>query len=90
MKTLTLLSVYVGLVLLLLLTLGIATLPSDGIWKPLSGLVIAAVKAGLIGLFFMDIRYQKGLVKLFSVMGLFWLFISFVLTASDYFTRQWH
>ena len=52
-------------------------------------LAIAAVKAVLVGVFFMDLRGSSPLSRLFAVAGLFWLLIMIMLTASDYFTRGW-
>ena len=87
MKFLTLLSVYVALVLLLLTTIGVASLDFHGPWKPIAGVSFAAIKAALIALFFMDLFYRNGLVRLFAGAGLFCLFLSALLTAADYLTR---
>jgi cytochrome c oxidase subunit 4 len=51
-------------------------------------LVIALVKATLIVLFFMHVRYASPLVRIFAAGGFVWLVILFALTFSDYFTRH--
>lgn len=89
MKTTTIVIVYFALVLLLGLTLGLASLHGGESWKPAAGLLVATTKAGLIALIFMHILYQKGLVRIFASAGLFWLLLLFILTFSDYLTRQW-
>ena len=50
-------------------------------------LSIAVVKATLVVLFFMHVRWSSRLTMVFVVVGLFWLFIMVSLTLSDYLTR---
>jgi cytochrome c oxidase subunit 4 len=52
-------------------------------------LTIAVVKATLVVLYFMHVRYSSRLVWLIVAAGLFWLAILFALTLSDYSTRDW-
>jgi cytochrome c oxidase subunit IV len=59
---------------------------------PLNNVValgIAAVKAALVILFFMHVRYGTRLTPLVIAASLFWLVILFVLSLSDYLTRGW-
>lgn len=49
--------------------------------------VIATIKALLIILFFMHVRYSKPLIWVVAGAGFFWLAILFSLTLGDYFTR---
>lgn len=51
------------------------------------GLVIAAIKAGLIVLYFMHARYSKWLTWVVITAGLLWFGILFTLTMNDYVTR---
>jgi cytochrome c oxidase subunit 4 len=51
---------------------------------------IAIIKATLVVLFFMHVRWSSTLTKVFVVAGLFWLFIMVALTLSDYLTRPWN
>ena len=52
-------------------------------------LTIAVIKATLVVLFFMHVRYSGRLVWLVIVAGLLWLAIMFAITFSDYWTRTW-
>ena len=52
-------------------------------------LTIAVVKATLVVLFFMHLRYSGRLVWLTIISALLWLAIMFAITFSDYWTRQW-
>jgi len=52
-------------------------------------LTIAVVKATLVVLFFMHVRYSGKLIWLVICSALFWLGIMFALTISDYWTRMW-
>ena len=85
-STRTYLMVTGALMVLLGLTVGAHYLPlgDAGVAAALS---IAVVKAALILLFFMHVRYGSRLVALFAVAGFFWLLILFVLTFGDYATR---
>ena len=52
-------------------------------------LIIALVKASLVIMFFMHVKYSHKLVGLFAVSGFFWLCIMLALTMQDYYTRSW-
>jgi cytochrome c oxidase subunit IV len=52
-------------------------------------LAIAGVKATLIVLFFMHVKYGTRLTKLAIVAALYWFGILLALTLSDYLTRSW-
>ena len=52
-------------------------------------LTIAVVKATLVVLYFMHVRYSGRLVWLVIVAALLWLVIMFAITFSDYWTRSW-
>jgi len=74
------------LMLLLALTIGIAYI-NLGTYNIIIALIIATIKASLVGLFFMHIRSSSRLTWTFAVGGFFWLFILFVLTFSDFLSR---
>lgn len=52
-------------------------------------LTIATIKATLVVLYFMHVRYSLRLVWVIVASALFWLAIMFALTFSDYLTRGW-
>ena len=52
-------------------------------------LTIAVVKATLVVLYFMHVRYSSRLVWVVFTSAIFWLVILFALTFSDYWTRDW-
>ena len=52
-------------------------------------LTIAVIKATLVVLYFMHVRYSGRLIWLVIFSALFWLGIMFALTVSDYWTRNW-
>jgi len=58
-----------------------------GAWNDVVAMGIAVVKATLVVLFFMHVRYSTKLTKLTVVAGFAWLFVFFLLTFSDYLTR---
>ena len=79
---------YVALMALLVLT-ALASKAPLGPFKTPTSLLIAAVKMALVFLFFMQLWYQRGLVRIFAAAGFFWLAIIAVLTFTDYLTRGW-
>jgi cytochrome c oxidase subunit 4 len=54
-----------------------------------AALAIAFMKATLIILYFMHVRYSSRLLWIFVGAGFFWLAILFALTFPDYLTRDW-
>jgi cytochrome c oxidase subunit IV len=52
-------------------------------------LTIATIKATLVVLYFMHVRYSSRLIWVIVASALFWMGILFALTFSDYWTRDW-
>jgi len=52
-------------------------------------IVIACVKALIVVLYFMHVKFGTRLVKLTVIAGLYWMGILLALTLSDYLTRGW-
>lgn len=80
--------VFGALMLLLVLTVGIAYVDL-GWWNFPVSMLIAAVKAVMIVLVFMHVRYSHRLTWVFSSAGLLWLAIMLILTIVDYRSRGW-
>ena len=81
-------TIFVALLLLLGATVLAAYLPLGYFHLPIA-LGIAALKAGLIGLFFMHLCYRNRITWIVSIASLFWLGILLALTLSDYLSRGW-
>jgi cytochrome c oxidase subunit 4 len=60
-----------------------------GAFNTIVALTIACVKAVLVVLFFMHVKYSTRLTWVVVVGSVFWLGILLVLTFSDYLTRSW-
>jgi cytochrome c oxidase subunit 4 len=58
-------------------------------WNVIIALTIAVVKATLVVLYFMHVRYSSRLIWVVFTSALLWLAILFALTLSDYWTRGW-
>jgi cytochrome c oxidase subunit IV len=50
---------------------------------------IAVLKATLVILFFMHVKYSSRLTKLIVATGFFFLLVLFTLTLTDYLSRGW-
>jgi cytochrome c oxidase subunit 4 len=79
--------VFVALMALLAATVGVAYL-HFGRLNVLAALTIAVIKALLIILYFMHLRYSSRILWIFAGAGFFWLLILFGLTFGDYLTRS--
>ena len=60
-----------------------------GPWSSVVALGIAFVKATLVVLFFMHVKYSTRLTQIVIAGGLFWLAILLALTLSDFMSRGW-
>jgi cytochrome c oxidase subunit IV len=80
--------VFAALLGLTLVTVGIAFLDL-GPLNTVIALIIAIVKALLVILFFMHLRYSTGLTWIVVGAGVFWLLLLMTITVSDYLTRGW-
>jgi len=60
-----------------------------GIFNPVVALSIAVIKAVLVILFFMHVRYSSKLTMVTVGAGFFWLLIMITLSLSDYLSRYW-
>jgi cytochrome c oxidase subunit IV len=76
------------LVVLALLTVGLAHVDLHG-WNSTVALGIAAVKALLIALFFMELRLAGPLPRLVGAASVLWLGFLMIGTLDDVFTRGW-
>jgi cytochrome c oxidase subunit IV len=85
--------VYIGIFLALLVgtALTVAAAFVDFPWRfnTIVALTIATLKATLVVLYFMHVRYSPRLVWVIVASALFWMGILFAFTLSDYFTRHW-
>jgi cytochrome c oxidase subunit 4 len=80
--------VYLALLALLALT-ATATLLPVGPWSTPLALGIAVAKVALIFVYFMRLREQPGVVRLFALAGFLWLALLLALTFTDFATRGW-
>ncbi|MBI4470548.1 MAG: cytochrome C oxidase subunit IV family protein [Acidobacteria bacterium] len=81
-------AIFGALMLLTYLTVQLAFLDL-GRMNTTIALAIAVLKATLVILYFMHVRYSTRLTKLVVVAALLWLAILLALTMADYLTRGW-
>jgi cytochrome c oxidase subunit 4 len=60
-----------------------------GILNTVAALTIAVLKAALVVLFFMHVKYSTRLTWAVVIGSIFWLAILLALTLTDYTTRAW-
>ena len=79
-------SVFLALMVLTAVTIGVAFVDL-GPLNIFVALAIAALKATLVILFFMHVKYSNRLTAMVVVCGIVWLLILFAHTMADYMTR---
>lgn len=87
--------VYIGVFLALMvftaITVAVAKYDLEHIWGPLNiivALTVAVIKATLVVLYFMHVRYSSKLTQVIVVAGIFWLIIMLAFTLADYAARS--
>ncbi len=80
--------VFGGLSILMALTVVMAFI-NLGDFNPAVAVAIAIMKAALIVLFFMNVKYSSKLTMMFAACAFFWLLIMFFLIMPDYISRAW-
>src|SRR6266508_2652431 len=81
-------AVFTALIVLTATTTAVSFLDL-GPWNTVVALGIAFLKATLVALFFMHVKYSPRLTQIVVAGGLFWLAILIALTLSDFLTRGW-
>lgn len=81
-------AVFAALLVLTAVTTAVAFVDL-GPWNTVVALGIAFLKATLVALFFMHVKYSPRLTQIVVAGGIFWLAILIVLTLSDFMTRGW-
>jgi cytochrome c oxidase subunit 4 len=84
----TFVAVWATLLVLTALTVFAATLEL-GPFNAIVALSIATIKAVLVLLFFMELRYSTALTKVAVVSAIFFLMLLVGLSLADYLTRGW-
>jgi cytochrome c oxidase subunit IV len=82
------LTILAALMVLTAVTTGVAFLDL-GVLNPIIALAIACLKAVLVILFFMHIRYSSKLMMLTVGSGFFTFIVLITMTLSDYVSRNW-
>ena len=60
-----------------------------GVFNAVVALAIACIKASLVVLFFMHVRYSSRLMKLTVAAGIFTFLVLITMTMTDYISRAW-
>ena len=84
----TYVTIFLALLVLTAATYLVATQDFGWMNTPIA-LAVALLKASLVVIYFMGVRYNTPLTKVVVVAGFFWLLIMFTLTMGDYVSRAW-
>jgi cytochrome c oxidase subunit 4 len=82
------LAVFAALIVFTLVTVWVAN-HDFGVFNTPVALLIAMIKATLVVLYFMHVRWSPKLVWLTACAGLIWLAILIGMTMTDFLTRGW-
>jgi cytochrome c oxidase subunit 4 len=81
-------TIFGSLIVLTVLTVAVARVDLGAMNTPIA-LAIAGMKATLVILFFMGVKYNTPLTKVVAISGFVWLILLFGITMGDYLTRGW-
>ncbi|MBL8861904.1 MAG: cytochrome C oxidase subunit IV family protein [Planctomycetes bacterium] len=81
-------AVFLALVVGTILTVWSATIDL-GRLNVIVALLIASVKAALVILYFMHVKYSSRMVWIFAAAGFFWVAIMILFTMADFASRSW-
>jgi len=81
--------IFGALMVLTAITVGVAFVNLGALNFPVA-ITIALMKATLVVLFFMHVKYSSRLTKLIVSGAFFFLFVMLALTLTDYASRGWH
>lgn len=81
--------VWLALIIGTISTYLIAEYIDVGPWNIVIALIIAFTKMSLVIYFFMHVKFNDTLTRLFVAGGFFWLLILIALTLGDYESRGW-
>jgi cytochrome c oxidase subunit 4 len=81
-------TIFVILLALLVLTVAVAYVDLGPLGLPVA-MAIATVKAALILMYFMHVKFNPPLVWIFSTAAFFWLLILLAFSFNDFLTRGW-
>ena len=84
----TYVAIWAILIVLTFTTLGVAYIDL-GSFNIVVALVIAGIKMSLVIYFFMHVKFDDAITRLFVAGGFFWLAILIFLTMGDYMSRGW-
>ena len=80
--------VFGTLIILTATTVGVSNIDL-GPFNTVVALVIAAMKASLVVLFFMHVRWSRPLIGIVALAAVMWLAILIGLTLTDFVSRSW-
>jgi cytochrome c oxidase subunit IV len=80
--------VFIWLMVLLIVTV-VAAFINLGEANMIVAMLIATIKAALVILYFMHVKFASRLTKVFVAASFLWLSIMFVMTFGDYISREW-
>jgi cytochrome c oxidase subunit 4 len=80
--------IFLALLFFTALTVG-ASYVEMGIFNPIAAILIACIKAVIVVLFFMHVKYSSKLTKLTVFCGLFTFMALVGMTLADYISRAW-
>jgi cytochrome c oxidase subunit 4 len=84
----TYVAILVALIALTVLTVGFSFLPLEGGWHVASGMVVGAIKATLVVLFFMHAIHSPRVTWCVITVAIFFIVTLFSLTLADISTRS--
>jgi|1048.fasta_scaffold30249_2 cytochrome c oxidase subunit 4 len=68
-------NILIALMVLTVITVGVAQIEFGGVWNIIVAMIVASIKATLVALFFMHLKYEDKFTWIYAVIPLFLLFL---------------
>lgn len=68
-------NILIALLVLTVITVGVAQIHFGGVWNIIVAMVVASIKASLVAMFFMHLKYEDKFTWLYALIPLFLLFL---------------
>lgn len=68
-------NILIALLVLTVVTVGVAQIEFGGVWNIIVAMIVASIKAGLVAMFFMHLKFEDKFTWIYAFIPLFLLFL---------------
>lgn len=68
-------NILIALLILTVITVGVAQIHFGGVWNIIVAMIVASIKAALVAMYFMHLKYEDKFTWIYALIPLFLLFL---------------